>query len=81
MGKNMEISAYQINNALRVYGKQLRRGRISNWQRSTHTNAPDKINISARDRQETDIDDITSSILEQIPQFGPHNDVDKEVLK
>ena len=58
--KNMEISAYQINNVLRVYGEQLRRGRISNRKRSTDTNAPDKISISVRAERKTIIDDTTS---------------------
>lgn len=30
MEKKKEITAYQINNVLRVYGDQLRRGKISN---------------------------------------------------
>ena len=60
MGKKKEITAYQINNVLRVYGEQLRRGRISNRKRSTDTNAPDKISISVKDRRETIIDDTTS---------------------
>jgi len=76
----MAISAYQINNVLRVYGEQLRRGRISNRKRSTDTNAPDKISISARARRETIIDDMTSNIIERITQFEPHDSVEKEVF-
>ena len=74
----MVISAYQINNVLRVYGEQLRRGRISNRQRSTDTNAPDKISISANARRETIIDDITSNIVEIITRFEPHKNVESE---
>ena len=74
----MVISAYQINNVLRVYGEQLRRGRISNRQRSTDTDSPDKISISARARRETIIDDITSNIVEKITHFEPHENVEND---
>jgi hypothetical protein len=77
----MVISAYQINNVLRVYGEQLRRGRISNRQRSTDTNSPDKITISASARRETIIDDITSNIVERITHFEPHENVESEYGK
>jgi hypothetical protein len=60
MGEKKEITAYQINNVLRVYGEQLRRGRIFNRMRSTDTNSPDKISISIKAGRETIIDDITS---------------------
>ena len=76
----MIISAYQINNVLRVYGEQLRRGRISKRQRSTDTKGPDKISISANARRETIIDGITSNIIERITQFEPHGNVEKDVL-
>jgi hypothetical protein len=77
----MVISAYQINNVIRVYGEQLRRGRISNRQRSTDTNGPDKISISARARGETIIDDITSNIVERITHFEPHENIESELGK
>jgi len=74
----MVISAYQINNVLRVYGEQLRRGKISNRQRSTDTNGPDKISISANARRETIIDDITSNIVERIIHSNPYENVESE---
>jgi hypothetical protein len=77
----MVISAYQVNNVLRVYGDQLSQGRISNRPKDTDTKAPDKINISAKARRETIIDDITSNIIERITQFGPHDNVEKGLLK
>ena len=81
MGVKKEITAYQINNVLRVYGEQLRRGRISKRQRSTDTNAPDKIRISANARYETIIDGITSNIVERITHFEPHENVESEPVK
>jgi hypothetical protein len=77
----MVISAYQINNVLRVYGEQLRRGRIANRQRSTNTKGPDKISISARAKRETIIDDITSNIIERITHFESDENVESELGK
>jgi hypothetical protein len=74
----MGISAYQINNVLRVYGEQLRRGRISDLQRSIDIDAPDKISISTRARRKTIIDDMTSNIIERITQFEPYDNVESE---
>ena len=81
MGEKKEITAYQINNVLRVYGEQLRRGRISKRQRSTNTNGPDKISISVNARHETIIDGITSNIVERITHFEPHENVESEPVK
>ena len=77
----MVISAYQVNNVLRVYGDQLRQSMISNRLEGTDTNTPDRISISAKSRRETIIDDITSNIIERITQSGPHDNVEKEVFK
>jgi hypothetical protein len=81
MGVKKEITAYQINNVLRVYGEQLRRGKISKRQKSTNTNGPDKISISANARYETIIDGITSNIVERIIHFEPHENVESEPVK
>jgi hypothetical protein len=76
----MVISAYQINNVLRVYGNQLRQSMISSRPEDTDTNAPERIGISAKTRRNTIIDDITSNIIERITQSAPHNNVEKEVF-
>jgi hypothetical protein len=77
----MLISAYHINNVLRVYGEQLRQSMISNRPESTDTKVPDGIDISAKSRRKTIIDDITANIIERITQFVPHDNVKKEVFK
>jgi len=77
----MVISAYQVNNVLRVYGDQLRQSLISNQPEGTDTNAPHRIDISAKARRETIIEDITSNMIERITQFGPGDNVKKEVFK
>jgi hypothetical protein len=77
----MVISAYQVNNVLRVYGDQLCQGMTSNRAGGTDTNAPDRISISTKTRRKTIIDDIISNIIERITQFGPHDIVEKELFK
>jgi len=81
MGKKKEITAYQINNVLRVYGEQLRRGRISNRYQDTLTNSPDKISISAKARRERIADDITLNIIERITQSEHNDNVENTVFK
>ena len=81
MGEKKEITAYQINNVLRVYGEQLRRGRISNWKRPADSNSPDKISISAKARRESIADDITSNIIERITQSEFNDNVENTVFK
>ena len=76
----MVISAHHINNVLRVYGDQLRQSMISERPEGIDTNTPERISFSAKTRQETIIDDIISHIIERITQFGPHDNVEKEVF-
>jgi len=77
----MVISEHHINNVLRVYGDQLRQSMISDRSECTDANTPERISISAKTRRETIIDDIISNIIERITQFGPHDNVEKEVFK
>jgi len=77
----MVISAYQVNNVLRVYGDQLSQGRISNRPNGTNTNTSDKISIYAKARRESIIDNITSNIVDKITQYGPYDKVEKEVFE
>ena len=77
----MVISAYQVNNVLRVYGDQLRQSMISDRPEGAGINTPDRISFSAKTRRETIIDDIISNIIERITQFGSHDNVGKEAFK
>jgi len=81
MGVKKEITAYQINNVLRVYGEQLRRGRVSNRRRSNDTKGPDNISISANARRETIIDGITSNIIERITHVELNENVESDPVK
>ena len=57
----MGITPYQINNVLRVYGEQLRRGRVLKRQRFADTNKPDKISISVKVRQESIVTELNDN--------------------
>jgi hypothetical protein len=81
MRKKKEITAYQINNVLRVYGDQLRKGMISNWHKDADPDSPDKISISAKVRRESIADDITSNIIERITQPKLNDNVENTVFK
>jgi hypothetical protein len=77
----MLITAYQVNNVLRVYGDQLRQGRISSKPKEANPSLPDRISISSKARRKTIIDNITSNIVDKITQYGPHDKVEKEVFE
>ena len=77
----MLITAYQVNNVLRVYGDQLRQGRVSIRQKNTEAGIPDRISISTKARRKTIIDNITANIVDKITQYGPFDKVEKEVFE
>ena len=77
----MVISAYHVNNVLRVYGDQLRQSKISNSLNHTDPGKPDRISISSNARRKTIIDNITTNIINKITQYGPHDNVEKEVFE
>ena len=77
----MVISAYQVNNVLRVYGDQLRQNRIPNTPKSSGTRSPDKISISNKAKRKAVVEKIASDIVEKITHYGPHENVEKEVFQ
>jgi hypothetical protein len=77
----MMITAYQVNNVLRVYGDQLRQGRVSIRQKDADAGLPDRISISTKARRKTIIDNITANIVDKITQYGPFDKVEKEVFE
>jgi len=77
----MLITAYQVNNVLRVYGDQLRQGRVTVRQKNGDAGFSDKISISTKARRKTIIDNITTNIVDKITQYGPHDKVEKEVFE
>lgn len=77
----MIITAYQVNNVLRVYRDQLRKSRVSSRRSHSETGMQERIRHSARDRRKKIIDNITTNIVDKIIQFGPSNQVEKEVFE
>lgn len=77
----MVISAYHVNNVLRVYGDQLRQPRLSSKQKGADTRLADKISISAEAKRKTIIEKLASTITERITQYGPQEKVEKEVFQ
>ena len=77
----MVISAYQVNNVLRVYHDQLRLGKVSSRPSNNLTRAPDQVSISTMGKQKALIDQISSSIADKINQYGTRNEIGKEALK
>ncbi len=77
----MVISAYQVNNMLRVYGDQLRQNRISQRPKSANTPEPDRISISEGARKKSIVDMIASNIVDRITRNGPNDDVEKEIFE
>ena len=78
----MDISTYQLNTVLRVYGNQLRQGRISSTQSSSGSQrAPDIVTISAGTKREAVIEKVSSDMLERITKNGPQSQEEKEVFQ
>jgi len=77
----MVISAYQVNNVLRVYKGQLRQGKLSNRVNAGNTQAPDKISISAEAKRKAVIDKVTANVFDRITQSGPQDGVEKQVFE
>ena len=77
----MVISAYQVNNVLRVYGDQLRQGRFSTRPKTGNNRSPDMVSISAGAKRKDVIDKVASNVIERIAQYGPQENVEKEVFQ
>ncbi len=69
----MVISTYQLNTVLRVYGNQLRQGRISPHTGTGQAKSPDTVNITAGNRRDAVVDKVVSGMMERIAGRGPQN--------
>ena len=77
----MIISAYQVNNVLRVYGDQLRHNSVPSKSKDENIPPSDKISISAEAKRKAVIDKISSDIIDKITQYGPHDNIEEEVFQ
>jgi len=74
----MVISAYQVNNVLRVYHDQLRHGKVSSRPANNMTRSPDQVSISTGGKQKALMDKISSGIAEKINKYGMRNETGKD---
>ena len=77
----MVISAYQVNNVLRVYGDQLRQGRVSTRPKQGNLRTPDRISISAEAKRKAIVNKVATTIVDRIIHDGPNDDVEREVFQ
>ena len=77
----MTISAYQIQNVLRVYSEQLRQGKTLTRYVPAEEGPKDKIDISAQGKRTAIIKKIASEVVDKISHFGPTNDIESCTLK
>jgi len=77
----MDISTYQVSNVLRVYGNQLRNGRISSQSHSGRHTPRDMVTISSGTKRDAVIEKVSSEMLEEIVKNGPQNPDEKEAFK
>jgi len=77
----MVISAYQVNNILRVYGDQLRQSIASRRPTSSPGRAPDTVSISAGAKRKAVIDRIAAGIVERIARHNAQEAMGGELFK
>lgn len=77
----MVISAYQVNNVLRVYHDQLRNSRTSGKSVNNPTQSPDRVTISSNAKQKAVNEKIASSIANKINIYGTKDETGNERLK
>ncbi len=75
----MVISAYQVNNVLRVYKNQLRHGMVSSRDKSGPRQSPDRVSISAGARRKAIIDKVAADVVEKITHYGPGGNLEREI--
>lgn len=77
----MVVSAYQINNVIRVYGDQIRHGRAASRMKMQDQQTNDRLTLSSEAKRQYIVDKIASDIVNRITQYGPNEDVEKEVFE
>lgn len=77
----MTVSAYQIQNVLRVYSEQLRQGKTLKRYVLSKESPKDKIDISTEGKRSAIIKKLASEVVDKIVHFGPTNDIEASTLK
>lgn len=77
----MVITPYQVNSVLRVYGDQLRQNRLSAQAKTAAKQPTETVSISAGAKRKAIIDKIAADVVDRITQYGPSEEVEKEVFR
>lgn len=77
----MVITPYQVNSVLRVYGDQLRQNRLSAQAKTAAKQPSETVSISAGAKRKAIIDKIAADVVDRITQYGPSEEVEKEVFR
>lgn len=78
----MLIPSHQIQNVLKVYGKQLSQTRMLERQKALDRKQPmDNVNISAEAKRQSIIDKVAADIVDRITRSGPQDDVEKGIIE
>jgi hypothetical protein len=77
----MTISAYQIQNVLRVYSEQLRQGKTLKRYVPSEESPKDKIDISTEGKRTAIIKKLASEVVDKIAHCGPTNDIEAGTFK
>ncbi|MBF0232346.1 MAG: hypothetical protein HQK62_02080 [Desulfamplus sp.] len=77
----MQIPAYQIQNVLKVYSKQLSQGRaiVRDQKAGNDIQSADKVKISAEGKRAAIIEKVASGIVDKITTVGPQEAMEKEI--
>ena len=78
----MTITTYEINNVLRTYGKQLRRGVRLNKIRQDESQQADQINISPEAKRQTVVEQVAAEIIFRMAASDrKEGGVEQEILR
>jgi hypothetical protein len=80
-GDSMVISTYQLNTVLRVYGNQLRQGKISSHTHAGNLRSPDSVSITAGNKRASVIEKVAGQMMERIASQGPRNEDEKTAFR
>lgn len=76
----MQIPSYQIDNVLKVYSKQVSRGKVIERQKSLNVKpTADKITLSSEGKRESIINKVATDIVERITNYGPQSEMDRDI--
>jgi hypothetical protein len=80
-GNAMVISTYQLNTVLRVYGNQLRQGKIYPHTHAGNPPSPDSVNISAGNKRNSVIEKVAAQMMDRIASEGPRNEDEQTAFR